>query len=63
MAALLVLAGTGSVPCSVHAQKQVVTRAGSLPSATGSHKTFSGTVRHAPVFAANDAAPYSVSYL
>ena len=62
MATLLVLAGTGSAPCSA-AQEQVVTRAGSLPSATGSHKTFTGTVRHDPVFAANDAAPYSVSYV
>lgn len=41
----------------------VVTRVGTRPSAVGSHATFTGNVRHDPLFSPNEAAPYSVSYV
>lgn len=44
-------------------EAQVVTRVGTRPSAVGSHATFTGNVRHDPLFSPNEAAPYSVSYV
>lgn len=42
---------------------QTITRAGSVPSGVGAHTTFTGNVRHDSLFKANEAAPYSVSYV
>lgn len=44
-------------------EAQVVTRVGTRPSAVGNHATFTGNVRHDPLFSPNEAAPYSVSYV
>ena len=44
-------------------EEQVITKVGTRPSAVGSHKTFTGAVRHDPLFSPNEAAPYSVSYV
>ena len=66
--AALLLASAGMTAVQAHAaetgkEEQVITRVGTRPSAVGSHATFTGNVRHAPLFSPNEAAPYSVSYV
>ena len=66
--AALLLASTGMASVQSHAaetdkNEQVITRVGTRPSGVGSHTTFTGTVRHDPLFSPNEAAPYSVSYV
>ena len=63
--AALLLASAGMTAVQAHAaetgkEEQVITRVGTRPSAVGSHATFTGNVRHAPLFSPNEAAPYSV---
>ena len=62
--AALLLASTGMAAVQSHAAEtskegQVITRVGTRPSGT----TFTGNVRHDPLFSPNEAAPYSVSYV
>ena len=66
--AALLLASTGMASVQSHAaetdkNEQVITRVGTRPSGVGSHTTFTGNVRHDPLFSPNEAAPYSVSYV
>lgn len=42
---------------------QEIVKSGTLPSAVGSSNTFTGQVRHDPLFSANSDAPFSVSYV
>lgn len=46
-----------------NASGQTITRNGSQPSGVGSHTTFTGNVRHDPLFSPNEAAPFSGSYV
>ena len=66
--AALLLASVGMAAVQSHAAEtgkevQVITRVGTRPSGVGSHTTFTGNVRHDPLFSPNEAAPYSVSYV
>ena len=52
-----------AVSAEVDNAGQAITRNGSQPTKDGSHATFTGTVRHTPLFSPNEAAPYSGSYV
>ena len=68
LAAIMLLASTGMTAGQAMAAEtgttgQVIARNGSQPSGVGSNATFTGNVRHDPLFRSNEAAPYSASYV
>ncbi len=64
--AAALLAAAAMTAGTAHADEtdgQVITRVGTLPSGVGNSASFTGSVRHDPLFSANEDAPYSVSYV
>ena len=64
----LLLPPAAIIAVQVHAagpskKEQLITKVGARPSSLGSHATFTGNVRHAPLFNPNDDGPYAVSYV
>jgi len=55
--------GSQALAAEVNKPSQTITRAGSQASIKGSAEYFTGNVRVEPLFAANDAAPFSGAYV
>lgn len=63
MLAALALLTVGTCAGQALAAGQTIARNGSQPSRVLGHETFTGYVRHDPLFSPNEAAPFSASYV
>ncbi|MFZ2949671.1 MAG: cupin domain-containing protein, partial [Desulfuromonadaceae bacterium] len=68
LVSLFILASVGAfagqaLAAETNKMSQTITRAGTQASIKGSAEYFTGTVRVDPLFAANDAAPFSGAYV